>query len=281
MNPLRETGLVVERELRRNFRGVRAMALYALTLLGGLVSTLVGALVHNQVIKAKDSYGTEIVKSGAEALYTILYRNDAIVAERLTAAPSTIVVTAWAAVWLCPLLVAIIGFDALSSERQHRTLRYMTVRVRRPSYFVGKWLGLWLSTSIVLLGVELISWLCDLGLVHSGAGEVFTWGPALFAVAVPILGAWCAVATFMGSFAKTPMIALFLILGAFTVLFIVGNLPLSETPWSYLAYCYPGSFDHLMLRSGAEPILKGLGAALAYPVLFVGLGAFLFERSEV
>lgn len=280
MHVLRETGFVVERELRRNFRSARGMALYAITLLGGLVSTLIGAKVEEIGADIRSDYGDTLVKDGATKVYELLYRGDAVVAERLSHAPSTLVVTAWASVWLCPLLVALIGFDAISSERQHRTLRYMTVRSRRTSYFVGKWLGLWISSAIVLLGVQLISWLCDLGLVHNDASAVFTWGPALYLVAVPILGAWTAVATFMGSLVKTPMIALLLIFGVFALQWLVGNFH-SDSLSKYLAFAYPGSFDHLLLRTGIKQLLIGLGACMAFPVIFVGGGAFLFKRSEV
>lgn len=281
MHVLRETGVVVERELRRNFRSARGMALYALTLLGGLVSTLIGTKADELGASIREDFGNAIVLTGTEKIYLLLYRGDAIVAERLTHAPSTIVVTAWASVWLCPLLVALIGFDALSSERQHRTLRYMTVRARRSSYFIGKWLGLWLTSSIVLFGVQLISWLCDLGLVHNDPGQIFTWGPGLFLVAVPILGAWAAVATFMGSLVKTPMIALLLIFGVFALQWLFGNFTNGEGAGKYLAFLYPGSFDHLLLRTGIKQLAMGLGACIAYPLLFVGAGAFLFNRSEI
>lgn len=280
MHVLRETGFVVERELRRNFRSARGMALYALTLLGGLVSTLIGAKANEIGGDIRSDYGDTMLKTGAAKVYEILYRGDAIVAERLSQAPSTLVLTAWASVWLCPLLVALIGFDAISAERQHRTLRYMTVRSRRSSYFVGKWLGLWLTSAIVLFGVQLISWLCDLGLVHNDASDVFTWGPALYLVAVPILGAWSAVATFMGSLVKTPMIALLLIFGVFTLQWLIGNFH-SESMGKYLAFAYPGSFDHLLLRTGIKQIGMGLAASLAFPLVFVGGGAWLFSRSEV
>ncbi len=281
MHPIREIGFVVQRELRRNFRSARGIALYALTLLGGLVSTLIGTKVSDMTAEVRGEYGTEAVNIGAVKFYEVLYRNDSIVAERLSHAPSTLVVTAWASVWLCPLLVALIGFDAISAERQHRTLRYLTVRSRRGSYFVGKWLGLWATTSIVLFGVQLISWICDLVLVHDAPEDVFTWGPALFAVALPILGAWSALATFMGSFVKTPMIALLLIFGSFTISWILGNFQASESQWRYVAFAYPGSFDHYLLRTGVKQFLIGLGAAMAFPLLFVGGGALLFKRSEV
>jgi len=280
MHVLRETGFVVERELRRNFRSVRGMALYVLTLLGGLVSTLIGAKVNETSESIRGELGEELVRQGTPKLYLLLYRFDAVVAERLSHAPSTVVVTAWASVWLSPLLVALIGFDALSAERQYRTLRYLTVRTRRGSYFVGKWLGLWLTASIVLLGVQLISWLCDLGFVHNDVSEVFTWGPALYLVAIPILAAWSAAATLFGSLAKTPMIALLSIFGAFTMLWLIGNWP-TEAAGKYLAFAYPGSFDHWLLRTGAQQILTGLGASLAFTLVFVGSGAWLFSRSEV
>ncbi len=284
MHAIRETGFIVERELRRNFRSARGLALYALTLLGGLVSTLIGSKVNDMTTDVRGEYGTEAVQVGAAKVYEMLYRNDSIVAERLSHAPSTLVITAWASVWLCPLLVALIGFDAISAERQHRTLRYLTVRTRRGSYFVGKWLGLWATTSIVLFGVQLISWVCDLALVHDSPADVFTWGPALYAVALPILGAWSALATFMGSFVKTPMIALLLIFGSFTLCWILGNLfsgADASSPWHYIAFAYPGSFDHFLLRTGFKQILQGLGASMAFPLIFVGGGALLFKRSEV
>lgn len=252
--------------------------MFALTVLGGIMSSLVGVWVAGQIEKAESKVGAEVIKQGAPMFYELLYRGDAIVAERVAAAPPSTVVTAWTSVWLCPLLVALVGFDAISAERQHRSVRYYTVRVRRPVYFVGKWLGLWLICSIVLLLTQLISWLCDLALVHNPADKVFTWGPALYLVTLPILAAWTAVASFLGSLVRTPMIALLLIFGVFGVLWVLGNLPIDDM---YHSLLYPSSLDHFLLRTDGKSFGIGLGACLAFPAVFVSLGSYFFSRAEV
>ena len=43
-------------------------------------------------------------------------------------------------IWLTPMLVALMGFDSISADIQHKGVRYWTLRTRRASYFVGKWL---------------------------------------------------------------------------------------------------------------------------------------------
>ena len=53
---------------------------------------------------------------------------------------------------LMPAVVLLLGFDSVSAERQHRTVRYWTIRTRRASYIVGKFLGLWATCGIVALG---------------------------------------------------------------------------------------------------------------------------------
>ena len=76
------------------------------------------------------------------------------------------------------------------------------------------------------------------------------------------------------------MIALLLIFGVFGVLWVIGNLPLSEQ-WHYNSLAYPGSLDHYLLRTDPQSFGLGLGACLAFPLVFVGLGTYTFSRAEV
>src|SRR4029077_12246816 len=60
-------------------------------------------------------------------------------------------------VWIGPLLVALLGFDSVSGDLQHRSVRYWTVRSRRWSYLLGKFFGLWGIVSIVTLALTVLS----------------------------------------------------------------------------------------------------------------------------
>jgi hypothetical protein len=52
-------------------------------------------------------------------------------------------------VWLVPALVWLSGFDSLTGDLGQRTFRFFALRVRRPSFYVGKLLALWATVAAI------------------------------------------------------------------------------------------------------------------------------------
>jgi ABC-type transport system involved in multi-copper enzyme maturation permease subunit len=267
MSPAVESLLVAQRELRTNFRSAKGVVLLALTLLGGVGA----ALVLSKGMHQSEQLGL----SGTT----------------VTAIPPALIALAGLAfilritVWLTPLLVLIIGFDAISAELQYRSVRYWTVRVRRASYYVGKVIGLWAVVAIVTLGMDLLVW--GVFLVNGKtAGEVLSTGPGLWLVSLPISFAWAAIASLVGSQFRAPMLALLTTWATFFGLFIASHVGVGA-----LKFIYPNAYEDWMLADlekvpqvfADDPKRMAIGVAgcFALGAIVTAVGAFGFTKRDL
>ena len=260
MSPAAETLLVAQRELRTNLRSAKGVALLVLSLLGGGLTALVFA--HKAQPKPLDLSGTS-VSDMAPAFIAMLGLQTILAAT----------------IWLTPMLVSLIGFDAISGELQHRSVRYWTVRSRRASFYVGKVIGLWAVVAVVTLFMDALVWLVFLFGVKD-AGDVLKIGPLLWLVSLPISLAWSAFASLVGSQFRQPMLALLMTWAAFFTLFIAYFMS-RVTRLEALGYVYPNFYEDWMM--GDDPKKAALGAILCVGlgVLVTTAGALAFARRDV
>jgi ABC-type transport system involved in multi-copper enzyme maturation permease subunit len=201
-------------------------------------------------------------------------------AKALAKCPYSLWLMLIATLWVAPMLVSLFDYDAISGEVQHRSVRFWTVRTRRSSYVVGKFLGAWLTVLAVTLGMNVIVWVTTVSLGQNSVADVVAWGLRFFAVTVPISGAWCGVAVLVGSLFRTPMMSLLAISAAFSALWILRVVAgVSEREW--MAYAYPNFYDALLLSSEAGKIALGLAGTLAIAGLTTAAAAVLFEKRDV
>jgi ABC-type transport system involved in multi-copper enzyme maturation permease subunit len=299
LSPIAEIRIITTRELGRSIRSTKGVALAALTLLGAFVASLVSVWLE----------GTERARASADSTqaYVELKREllvqatgDASFAAYLAGIPTSLLIFLKITVWFSPLLVALFGFDAVSGELQHRTVRFWTVRARRSSYFTGKLLGLWLLVGLVTLVLNLLAGSVALVRGFVTVGELAAWGVRFWFVAFVIAGAWAAIATFVSSCFKTPILALLTTFGAFFVLWIVSvggfiarqrhaadaaaSAPLSEPLSSRMAwyeYLYPNAYDTLLLSPLTTRVLTAAGVLLTFVVAVAAGGSLLFQRRDV
>lgn len=287
MNPLAEIWLMVAREFRKGIRSSKGLLMLGLSILGAVASVM---RLFDDVWTKAEGMGPEAFHDAKAQVLGRMYR-DGKVGQRLADAPSRLVVFFFIAVWLVPMLVAIVGFDGISSELQHKSVRYWTVRTRRGSYYVGKFLGLWGVVATLTLAMHAVVWLVMIVRVDAPAAMTLGWGVRFWVVEVLVAGAWCAVATLISSLSRTPMVALLLTCAAFFVMFFVGfiipNANASVEPEDasrvevFLRFLYPNSIDSWLLSPEPRRLLLGLGVCAVYAIAASALGSFAFARRDV
>jgi ABC-type transport system involved in multi-copper enzyme maturation permease subunit len=276
MNPVAEVGLVVARELRKNLRSAKGLVLLLLSLLGGIGTAL--ALVKLRQLDTSGLGPEEQKMIRAEAFARIY--GDADMGKYLADAPVVLLMMFALTIWLGPLLVALVGFDAVSGEVQHRAVRFWAVRVRRSTYYLGKFFGVWAVVCSITFAMSACIWIVTVARGEATFGEAMGWGMRLWGVSVPIAGAWCGLGMLVASQFRTPILALLVLFATFFGLWIVWIVAgVTETQW--LTYVYPNSLDMLMLSPKGERAWLGLGGALGYAGLLAAAGAVLFERKDV
>ena len=153
VNPVSETRFIFQRELRKSFRSIKGIILSVLTVAGG--GGLALLLAQSDAVRQKQFHEKAIpldqvlkVKQDMLAWWFM----DKPTGDHVGNAPMLLWALFAVSLVLMPAVVLMLGFDSISADRQHKTVRYWTVRSRRSSYVIGKWLGLWCTCAVVALG---------------------------------------------------------------------------------------------------------------------------------
>ena len=276
--PAQEVRHIVLRELRKNFRSIKGIALGVLTLLGGSGIALLIAKAYEFKRQELGQVSPEAIHEARLAILKKAYEVDT--ANWLADAPDALLGLLNFTIWLTPLLIALMGFDSIAPDIQHRSVRYWTLRSRRWSYFVGKWAGLWATVSIVTLALDLFVWLVTIFRGDAPAASTLAWGFRFWLISLPMSAVWCAIAVLISSLFRSPIVALLTTFGAFFVLwvaFLVGAV----AHWEPLVYVYPNHYDYFLLNPRIDRIGIGLLSCLGMTGLYVITGSTLFARRDV
>lgn len=267
-------------------RSVKGIILAILSLLGGTLAAFVMALIEElrKSELAQKMSPEDIKEFQVRALSETFH--DADMGRSLAEAPGVLLVTLGLTVWLTPLLVALMGFDSISGDLQHKSVRYWSLRSRRSSYFVGKWLGLWATVSAVTLFMDLLIWIVCVARGQASFGATFGWGFRFWLTSLPMSAAWCGIAVLVSSIVKTPILALLSTFGSFALLWmlwVMGKVFLVKdmTAGASLQYIYPNHYDVFLLHPFAHKVLTGLGACFGMAAAYMGIGSYFFARRDV
>jgi ABC-type transport system involved in multi-copper enzyme maturation permease subunit len=280
MNPLNEIFLVMQRELRKNTRSIKGIVLLVLALLGSGAFALLNAYVTRIKKRELGDMDDSQLKQARELALTKIYDGDADLGKYLSDAPEIIYSVSWVLIWLTPLVVAILGYDGIAGEVQHRSVRYWSVRSRKTSYFFGKFFGLWVTTIGFTLTVQLLVWaIATVGGVAS-AGTIFGWGFRFWLTSIPIAGAWSGLATLVASQFRTPMVSLLTVCGVFFVFFVLKLIGMGMEN-EYVMYMHPGALDQLIMHPQLKRSAIGVGVAAAFALATSSAGAAIFQKRDV
>ena len=298
MSPAAEITLVAGRELRKSIRSVKGIILGILTLLGSFLAVLICIWIESGV---RQDLGVDSTAAYQEAYESAATKagTDPTIAHYMAHMPLSLVMFLKVLVWIGPALVALLGFDSISGDLQHRGVRYWTVRTRRWSYLLGKFFGLWGIVATVTLALTVISSIAVLIRGYITVGDFFTWGLRCWLISAMIVGTWASVATFVSSRFKTPLLALLSTFAAFFCMWLPGFIGWAVrwgsaiqnsksaaartivTNIHWYEYLYPNGYDDLLLSPRPLDFAKGAAACGVYMLVFVGLATVLFAKKDV
>jgi ABC-type transport system involved in multi-copper enzyme maturation permease subunit len=279
VSPLSEVRFVAQRELRKSFRSAKGIVLLVLSLLGGTAVTMLLAWVQQLKREKLADVSPEAIESAREQAMTEAF-GDATTGKALSHTPEVLLAVFFITIWLTPLLISLLGFDNVSGEMQHKSVRYWTLRTRRSSYMVGKWLGLWTTVSAITLTMHAVIWTVCIFRGEAPAATAIGWGVRLWVITLPISAVWCAISTFVSSIFKTPILALLATFAAFFVLWVIYLFGLRFNV-SALTYVYPNTFDGFLINSRIDRWMTGLAVCIGMTALYVGASSFMFTKRDV
>ena len=230
MSPVMEAGLTAQRELRRNLRSTKGIAMFVLFFLGGAVPSVLQVLLERAMHKA--GVAEILPEARQQAFEEVLTRvYEPATAKYLSTCPPLLFVFLFKGTLLfLPVLILLIGFDQIAGEIQHRSIRYYAGRARRSSIVVGKALGVWSVIAVMTFVLHATVWSVLLVRGTEPAGQVLSWGLRLWLFSVASAGAYVGLTSLISSFFKTPIVALFVGIGVVFVLWLASTiLGMSET----------------------------------------------------
>jgi ABC-type transport system involved in multi-copper enzyme maturation permease subunit len=291
LSPAAEIRILFGREMRRSVRSAKGIVLFALTLIGAFLASLVCVWIEEKQRLAEHALSTEQFIEIKRQLIE-KQTGDAARAAYEANVPTSLLVFLEITIWLGPLLVALLGFDVMAPELQNRSVRFWTVRTRRGSYFAGKLFGLWGVIGLFTLMLNAICGAVALGKGYVTAGQLLGWGLRFWLIALVISGAWAAVATFISSCFKAPILALLTTFAVFFAMWLSGTTGLvsrvSESAETrvlrslhWYEYVYPNAYDSMLMSPDAGKVLQGAGILLGFVALAIAAGSAVFERRDI
>jgi ABC-2 type transport system permease protein len=297
LDGLKETLVIWSAELRRAVRSGRAVVLLGLYSMFSALVLLVVGWIAGQVREAVNKQ-LETAGAGADASAQVgeemrkgvlgfLLSDDSAMMEALSRVPLEVLVVFKITLFFLPAYVALMGFDQLSGEVGPRSMRYLTVRARRSSVLLGKFL----SQATLLLGLVLI---IDLAIFVYARIANPTFGYAdvvinlikFWLAAIVFSLAYVSLTTLCSSLFRSPAVSLvfnFILLFVFWLMDTIGRA--SQAAYGdasvvrFLRYLSPSYYAGNLLHPRLAEFAASGAAYAGFATIFL-LGAYAVLRAR-
>jgi ABC-type transport system involved in multi-copper enzyme maturation permease subunit len=281
MSQTAEIGLTAARELRKNLRSVKGIAMFVLFVLGGLVPRLIAITLERWArgpggeARAND----EMIRFAKMEYLTHEYGKP--LAEYLADCPAMLLGLFQGTLMFLPLVVLMVAFDVVAGETQHRTFRYLVVRATKTSLLVGKGLGIWAVACVMTLVLHSMTWI--LSIVHGkdSFGTILAWGTRLWLYSAIYSAAYVGLATLLSSLFKTPVVALFVGVGT------VFGMAITRLAFAYyeklepLTWAFPASYEPWLLSNDPARVVSAMAVLLAWGAVCLFVASEILRRRDV
>jgi ABC-type transport system involved in multi-copper enzyme maturation permease subunit len=292
LDGLKEIAVIWGAETRRALRSGRVVVLLGLySMFSILVLLIVGAIAN--ALREQVAARLEEMGNGAEAAEAMsaemkksvlgaLADNDAAMMEALGQVPLVVLIVFKVTLFFLPAYVALMGFDQISGEVGPRSIRYLTVRSRRSSLLMGKFL----VQATLLVGLVLV---IDLGIFIYAriTNPDFTFAAMglnllkFWLAAIVFSLSYIALTTLCSSLFRSPAVSLvfnFIVLFTFWLMDVVGQAAGSR-PLGSIRYLSPSYYSADLLHPRLSEFgVSGLAYA-GFALLFLG-GAYAVLRAR-
>ncbi|RKH13007.1 ABC transporter permease [Corallococcus sp. CA053C] len=280
-------------ELRRAVRSGRALVLLGLySMFSALVLLVVGFVTRELQAQVNDKLtevgaDAEATARAADELHRgvlgFLTSNDTAMMEALAQVPIVVLVVFKITLFFLPAYIALMGFDQVSGEVGPRSIRYLTVRARRSSVLLGKFL----SQATLLLALVLV---IDLAIfVYArilnpdfGFGVLVLNLLKFWTATIVFSLAYVALTTLCSSLFRSPAVSLvfnFILLFVFWLMDSVARASSDTNLLRFLRYLSPSNYSGNLLHPKLAEFAGSGAAYAAFAAIFL-VGAYGVLRAR-
>lgn len=306
MEGIREIGVVAGAESKRTLKSARIIVLFLLfamfTGLVTLVLALVASQLQGQAATLTEEGGDQarvMMDTARTGLLGFFFDWDRDFIEALRELPLTILLVLRVVLFFLPFYVAVMAFDGVSGEIGPRSIRYLTVRSRRSSVLIGKFLANALLLAVLVLVV-------NAGVFLFGAltaddvnwGTLAIWFGRFWLAAVLYALVWLALTTFCSALFRTPVLSLvfnFFVLFALWLVDRIGSAfverpvgpdmfpgPEQTTSWlAVLRWLTPSHWSSNLLHPHAGPFLVSVAVLTGFTIVYLTAAYAVLRARDV
>ena len=281
MLSVREVGLVAQRELYRNLRSTKGIAMAALFFLGGVVPSVIRVwLTRLAASRGMDTLPDDAKKDLFRQGLAQIYESKEIV-DHLANAPPVIYFLFAGTLTFLPLFILPIGFDQIAGEIQHRTLRYSAGRADRTSIVVGKAIGVWGVIAVMTAILHLTVWIIALAQGGQSFGQILSWGGRFWFFSVFCAASYVGYVSLISSLFRTPIVALFVAGGGGFALWLAYKI-FSFIPATHsVGWAFPNRYEQLVVSPDPLYVLGGLALFVAWGGACVAAASVIVNRRDI
>lgn len=283
MSPVTEAGLTALRELRRNLRSAKGIAMFALFFLGGAIPS-VGQILLGQVVDTKTMMEAPLdVRQDLFEEFLVRLKYDAVTAKHLSKCPPELYTYLFkGALFFLPWLILLVGFDLIAGEIQHRSIRYLAGRARRSAIVAGKALGVWGVVAVMTLVLDTTVCAVMLSRGSYPAGLVLSWGGRIWLFTVAASAAYVGLTALISSFFRTPIVALFVGMAVMFIMLLTGWIFGKFDATEAVSWAFPTAYESRLLVS-ADPlrVIAGIAALIGWGAAMVAGAAAIVGRRDI
>jgi ABC-type transport system involved in multi-copper enzyme maturation permease subunit len=184
---------------------------------------------------------------------------------------------------MIPFLSSLSGFNQTSGDIGSKGLRYLLLRTERANVFLGRMIGTYIFTVVVLSVILLVTGLYLLVKVDAyPASDVVLWMLRGWLACAVFVLPWIALCAWVSAMMESPFLSLLITLGglAFFVI-VVWVLKMRAESAGYASYLTPWGFKWWLLHSNIGMFFAGIAVMLGFTALFTFLGLRTFHRRDV
>lgn len=278
----KEVLLTAQRELRRNLRSTKGIAMFVLFVLGGTIPSLVQVLIERAAKTAGLGDLPEAAKTEArKKLLEAAYDGNTAIADYLSHCPAVLYGLFKGTLLFVPLLVLLVGFDHLSGELQHRTLRYFVGRAHRGSLVAGKAIGVWGVIAVMITVLHAVVWIIVLARSEVPFGDLASWGGRMLVFSICYAAAYVGLIDLVSSLFKTPIVGLFIGAGVMFAMAITNLVLGIFEKTEQLTWAFPSTYERLLVSPEPLRAFGGMALLIGWGSVCVAIASEIIRRRDV
>lgn len=182
-----------------------------------------------------------------------------------------------------PFLTFLSGFNQTSGDIGSRGLRYLLLRTERSNVYLGRLIGTYVFTLVVITVIMAVVGLYIIVKVKFyGAGDVLVWLARGWFAAAMFMMPWVALSAWISATIPFPFLSLLVTQGGLTFwIILVAIMRGKEAALGHAAYATPWGYKWWLLDPSLGKMLAAVLIMLAFTAILTLLGLRTFHRRDV